>query len=197
MLRALTRHLRADLADERQAIRTYAGRQQTHPALEPMYRHLEGDEREHAATLQRALKGTTMPAVSKAQQRLMGAAEHGAEFPAAKKIRESMTHEQMHDFAKGSMKGKPEHVSKAHLHGHAAKRGHGGMRAEAYVHGAMMERAGAHKDGHPRTSASGHGYSGDTAQAYMDGAQHEADGEHDDEMEMASVDNPDEESAEA
>ena len=53
-----------------------------------------------------------MPSVSKAQQRLMGAAEHGASFPAAKKLRESMTHQQLHDFASGSMKGKPEHKRK-------------------------------------------------------------------------------------
>lgn len=55
-----------------------------------------------------------MPARSKAQQRLMQAAEHGATFPAAEKIRQSMTHEQMHDFAVGSEKGKPEHVQKRH-----------------------------------------------------------------------------------
>lgn len=41
----------------------------------------------------------------------MGAAEHGADFPAARKIRKSMTHQQMHDFASGSMLGKPEHVA--------------------------------------------------------------------------------------
>ena len=57
-----------------------------------------------------------MPAVSKAQQRLMAAAEHGATFPAAKKIRAGMTYEQMHDFAVGPMKGKPEHVKGAHPH---------------------------------------------------------------------------------
>jgi hypothetical protein len=51
-----------------------------------------------------------MPAVSKAQQRLMGAAEHGATFPMAKKLRQSMTHQQLHDFASGSERGKPEHV---------------------------------------------------------------------------------------
>lgn len=51
-----------------------------------------------------------MPAVSRAQQHLMQAAEHGADFPEARKIRESMTHEQMHDFAVGSEAGKPEHV---------------------------------------------------------------------------------------
>ena len=53
-----------------------------------------------------------MPAVSKAQQRLMGAAEHGASFPMARKLRSSMTMGQLHDFAVGSEKGKPEHVRK-------------------------------------------------------------------------------------
>jgi hypothetical protein len=57
-----------------------------------------------------------MPSTSKAQQRLMGAAEHGADFPAAKKLRASMSHEQLHDFASGPMQGKPEHVSHAHPH---------------------------------------------------------------------------------
>jgi hypothetical protein len=55
-----------------------------------------------------------MPAVSKAQQRLMGAAEHGADFPMAKKLRGSMTMGQLHDFASGPMTGKPGHVSKGH-----------------------------------------------------------------------------------
>lgn len=55
-----------------------------------------------------------MPAVSKAQQRLMGAAEHGAQFPMAKKLRATMTLGQLHDFASGSMKGKPAHVAKGH-----------------------------------------------------------------------------------
>lgn len=42
----------------------------------------------------------------------MGAAEHGAQFPAAqKKIRSTMTQSQMHDFASGSMKGKPTHTT--------------------------------------------------------------------------------------
>ena len=51
-----------------------------------------------------------MPAKSKAQQRLMAAAEHGATFPMARKIRSSMSLSQMHDFAVGSMKSKPAHV---------------------------------------------------------------------------------------
>lgn len=55
-----------------------------------------------------------MPSVSKAQQRLMGAAEHGASFPMAKKVRSSMTMGQMHDFAVGSEQGKPQHVSHPH-----------------------------------------------------------------------------------
>jgi hypothetical protein len=41
----------------------------------------------------------------------MGAAEHGAKFPMAKQVRQSMTHQQLHDFALGSMKGKPTHVA--------------------------------------------------------------------------------------
>ena len=48
-----------------------------------------------------------MPSVSKAQQRLMGAAEHGASFPKAREVRASMTTRQLHDFASGPMKGKP------------------------------------------------------------------------------------------
>lgn len=61
-----------------------------------------------------------MPSKSKAQQRLMAAAEHGAEFPMAQKVRASMTHQQMHDFASGSMKGKPAHVAK-HPHRNLGK----------------------------------------------------------------------------
>ena len=57
-----------------------------------------------------------MPSKSRAQQRLMQAAEHGATFPMAKKIRASMTHEQMHDFAVGSEKGKPQHVPHSDHH---------------------------------------------------------------------------------
>jgi hypothetical protein len=49
-------------------------------------------------------------AVSKSQQRLIQAAEHGAEFPKAEAIRASMSYAQMHNFAIGSEKGKPEHV---------------------------------------------------------------------------------------
>jgi hypothetical protein len=53
-----------------------------------------------------------MPAKSRSEQRLMGAAEHGADFPLARKLRKTMTHKQLHDFASGSMKGKPERVRK-------------------------------------------------------------------------------------
>lgn len=40
-----------------------------------------------------------MPAKSASQRRLMAAAEHGATFPKAKALRQSMTHQQLHDFA--------------------------------------------------------------------------------------------------
>jgi hypothetical protein len=53
-----------------------------------------------------------MPAKSRSQQRLMQAAEHGAQFPMAQKIRSSMSMAQMHDFAVGSEKGKPGHVAR-------------------------------------------------------------------------------------
>ena len=54
----------------------------------------------------------------------MAAAEHGANFPMAKKLRKSMTNEQLHDFAVGSMKHKPSHVkSKNHFGERMAKRG--------------------------------------------------------------------------
>lgn len=51
-----------------------------------------------------------MPAKSKAQQRLMAAAAHGAPFGKAKELRKSMSHEQLRDFSIGSMARKPEHV---------------------------------------------------------------------------------------
>ena len=53
-----------------------------------------------------------MPSVSKAQQRLMAAAEHGADFPMAKKLRASMSHRQLHDFAATKRKGLPAHAKK-------------------------------------------------------------------------------------
>jgi len=40
-----------------------------------------------------------MPAKSERQARLMRAAAHGADFPLAKKVRASMTPEQMADFS--------------------------------------------------------------------------------------------------
>jgi hypothetical protein len=48
------------------------------------------------------------PAVSKAQAHLMRAAEHGAQFPAAKKLRASMTLKQIAEFARTSTKHLPE-----------------------------------------------------------------------------------------
>lgn len=53
-----------------------------------------------------------MPAKSKAQQRLMAAAEHGAQFPMAQQVRASMPMQTLGDFARGSMAGKPEHTKK-------------------------------------------------------------------------------------
>jgi hypothetical protein len=38
----------------------------------------------------------------------MAAAEHGATFPLAKKLRGSMTHQQLHDFAATPERGLPE-----------------------------------------------------------------------------------------
>lgn len=55
-----------------------------------------------------------MPSKSRSQQRLMQAAEHGATFPKAKAIRQSMTHQQMHDFASGSERGKPQRLGHPH-----------------------------------------------------------------------------------
>jgi len=52
----------------------------------------------------------TMPAKSKAQQRLMGAALHGADFPKAREVRQSMGSKTLREYASGSMKGKPAHV---------------------------------------------------------------------------------------
>lgn len=49
-----------------------------------------------------------MPAKSQAQQRLMAAAEHGADFPLAQKLRGSMTHQQLHDFAATKRSGLPK-----------------------------------------------------------------------------------------
>jgi hypothetical protein len=54
-----------------------------------------------------------MPAKSKAQANLMRAAEHGAQFPMAQKLRSSMSLGQMHDFAVTPNKGLPSHVKPA------------------------------------------------------------------------------------
>lgn len=51
-----------------------------------------------------------MPARSKSQRRLMAAAEHGADFALARKVRALMTGKELHEFVSGSTKGKPEHV---------------------------------------------------------------------------------------
>lgn len=62
-----------------------------------------------------------MPSKSKSQQRLMQAAEHGAQFPMAQKVRSSMTLGQIGEFASVSMKGKPEHVKGSHPHRNLGK----------------------------------------------------------------------------
>jgi len=72
-----------------------------------------------------------VPSKSRAQQRLFQAAEHGADFPMARKIRQSMTHQQMHDFASGSEKGKPQHVERPM---HPAMRQRARMVSEAHAH---------------------------------------------------------------
>ncbi len=54
-----------------------------------------------------------MPAKSKAQQHLMAAAEHGAQFPMAKQLRGSMSLGQMGEFASTPSKGLPSHVKPA------------------------------------------------------------------------------------
>jgi hypothetical protein len=69
----------------------------------------------------------------------MRAAEHGADFPMARKVRQSMTHQQMHDFAVTKDAGLPAHVKNAshparnlgkHLHPKKARN------TESYVWGA-------------------------------------------------------------
>lgn len=49
----------------------------------------------------------------------------------AKKIQQSMTHAQMHDFAAGSEKGKPQHVAKPM---HPAMHQRAQMVAESHAH---------------------------------------------------------------
>jgi hypothetical protein len=54
-----------------------------------------------------------MPAVSQAQANLFRAAEHGANFPKAKKLRASMTLKQLAEFARTSSKSLPRHAVKS------------------------------------------------------------------------------------
>ena len=56
-----------------------------------------------------------MPAVSRAQQRLMGAALGGSRTPQAQAVRRSMTDEELRAYASGSMQQKPERVGKASM----------------------------------------------------------------------------------
>lgn len=55
-----------------------------------------------------------MPAKSKAQSNLMRAALHGATFPKAREIRQSMTPTQIRDYATTDTSHKPQHVSHPH-----------------------------------------------------------------------------------
>ena len=54
-----------------------------------------------------------MPATSKAQQHLMAAAAHGADFAKAEALRRSMSPGQLADFARTPTKKLPAHVKKA------------------------------------------------------------------------------------
>ena len=54
-----------------------------------------------------------MPSKSVAQQHLMRAAEHGADFPKAKKLRASMTLKQLADYARTPTNVLPRHVAKS------------------------------------------------------------------------------------
>jgi hypothetical protein len=51
----------------------------------------------------------------------------------ARKLRASMTHEQLHDFASGSEQGKPEHVSTRPLHPALAARAQAVVQAHAHL----------------------------------------------------------------
>ncbi len=53
-----------------------------------------------------------MPSVSKAQQHLMAAAEHGATFAKAEALRRSMSPGQLSDFAKTPTKSLPKKVKR-------------------------------------------------------------------------------------
>lgn len=68
-----------------------------------------------------------MPAKSKAQQRYFAIAEHDPS--ALRGPMPNMSLAQMHDFAAGSMKGKPEHVKKSDPPKHAASHHSGRLTA--------------------------------------------------------------------
>ena len=63
-----------------------------------------------------------MPSVSRSQRRLFAIAEHNPDAsPEAKKLSESMSHKQLHDFAATSEKHLPEHKGRgSHSHGRKA-----------------------------------------------------------------------------
>lgn len=68
-----------------------------------------------------------MPAKSKAQQRLMAAAANGATFAKAQQVRATMAPSTLGEFVQGSMKDKPEHVTKR-------KGGHPHQNLGKYLH---------------------------------------------------------------
>jgi hypothetical protein len=78
-----------------------------------------------------------MAAKSKAQQQLMGAAEHGANFPMAKKLCSSMTHSQMHDFAATSTKNLPAHVKTPQKRGRKLGGFNYAAKSKSAMHGRM------------------------------------------------------------
>jgi hypothetical protein len=63
-----------------------------------------------------------MPSVSKSQQRLFAAAEHGATFQKAEELRGSLTHQQLHDFAATKTKNLPNRTKSGYRSSKAAAR---------------------------------------------------------------------------
>lgn len=98
-----------------------------------------------------------MPSPSKAEQHLMQAAEHGANFPMAKKLRESMTHQQMHEFAVGSEKHKPEHTHmskhKKPQHSHVVHHSDGTKTVHHYHHPVSVPEVNAEMGDHSHAVA--------------------------------------------
>lgn len=64
-----------------------------------------------------------MPAKSKSQQRLFGAAIGGANFPEAQKIRQEMSTSQIRDFAATPRTGLPKRIGPPRMPRHHAQAG--------------------------------------------------------------------------